>query len=151
MKFRMVDRITDYHPKQSIRGIKAVSFEEYELKSAFANVPHLPETLIMESLFQLGNWLIILSSDFSQMGLLVRTGEIRFLEHLRPGQSLLMEAQVRSYRRDGILFDGRAFVGPKMIAAGEGCLSVLVELSDYYDPNDLRVLFSEIYTPVSGA
>jgi 3-hydroxyacyl-[acyl-carrier-protein] dehydratase len=147
MKFRMVDRIIDFQAKRRISGIKSLSFEEYELKSAFADQPHLPETLIMESLFQLGNWLIILSSDFSQMGLLVRTNEVRFLEPLRPGQSLLMEAEVRIYRSDGIVFDGRAIVEQEVIATGKGCLAVPVELKDYYDPNDLRVLFSQIYRP----
>ena len=72
MKFRMVDRILAWQPRQHIRGIKTVSFEEYQLKAAFADQPHLPQTLVMESLFQLGNWLIMLSSDFSQMGLIVR-------------------------------------------------------------------------------
>ena len=67
MKFRMVDRIIDFVPQKSIRGVKTVSFEEYQLKSAFGGEPSLPETLIMESLFQLGNWLIMLSSDFSQI------------------------------------------------------------------------------------
>lgn len=147
MKFRMVDRIIDFQAEKSIRGIKALSFEEYELKSAMADEPHLPETLIMEALFQLGNWLIMLSSDFSKMGLLVRTNEVRFWEPLRPGQSLLMEAEVRSYRSDGILFDGKACAGQKLIAVGKGCLAVPVELADYYDPDDLRVLFSQIYRP----
>lgn len=147
MKFRMVDRIIDFQPKRSIRGIKVVSFEEYQLKSAFADGPHLPETLIMESLFQLGNWLIMLSSDFSQMGLLVRTNQIHFLEALRPGQSLVMEVEVRSYRSEGIVFDGRALVGNKVITVGKGCLATPVELTDYYDPDDLRVLFSQIYRP----
>ncbi|MHC4496102.1 MAG: hotdog family protein, partial [Planctomycetota bacterium] len=116
-------------------GIKSLSFEEYELKSAFADQPHLPETLVMEGLFQLGNWLIILSSDFSQMGLLVRTNEVHFLEPLRPGQSLLMEAEVRIYRSDGIVFDGRAIVEQEVIATGKGCLAVPVELKDYQRPS----------------
>ena len=151
MKFRMVDRIIDFQPKRSIRGIKVVSFEEYQLKSAFADDPHLPETLIMEGLFQLGNWLIMLSSDFSQMGLLVRTNQVQFLEVLRPGQSLLMEVEVRSYRSDGIAFDGRAFADQKAIATSKGCLAAPVELTDYYDADDLRVLFSQIYRPLNSS
>lgn len=147
MKFRMVDRIIDFKPKQRICGIKVVSFEEYELKSPFADQSRLPETLIMESLFQLGNWLIMLSSDFSQMGLVVRTKQIQFLDALRPGHSLLIKAIVRSYRIDGVVFDGQALVDGKVIATGEGCLAVPVGLADYYDPNDLRVLFSQIYRP----
>jgi hypothetical protein len=58
-----------------------------------------------------------------------------------------MEAEIRSYRSDGIVFDGRALVGREVIAAGKGCLAVPVELKDYYDPDDLRVLFSQIYRP----
>jgi len=147
MKFRMVDRIISFQPKRSIRGTKVVSFEEYQLKSAFADESHLPETLIMEGLFQLGNWLIMLSSDFSQIGLLVRTNQVQFLEALRPGQSLLMEVEVRSYRSEGIVFDGRAFADQKTVVTGKGCLAKPVELTDYYDADDLRVLFSQIYRP----
>ena len=54
---------------------------------------------------------------------------------------------MRSWRDDGILFDGRAMVDDKLIAVGRGCLAVPTKLDDYYDPDDLRVLFSEIYRP----
>jgi 3-hydroxymyristoyl/3-hydroxydecanoyl-(acyl carrier protein) dehydratase len=147
MKFRMVDRIVDFEGKRSIRGVKTVSFEEYELKSALGDEAHLPETLLMEGLFQLGNWLIMLSSDFSQMGLLIRINSADFLDRVRPGQSVAFEATVRSYRSDGILFDGTAHVDSKIIAAGRGCLAAPVALENYYDPDDLRVLFSQIYRP----
>lgn len=147
MKFRLVDRILDWQPRQSIRGTKAVSFEEYELKWAFGEDPRLPESLVMESVFQLGNWLVVLSSDFTQMGLLVRTQKIHFLEPLRPGEVLLIEVLVRRYRDDGIVFDGRGLVGGQEIARGTGCVATPVELAEYYDPGNLRVLFSEIYRP----
>ena len=101
----------------------------------------------MEALFQLGNWLIMLSSDFSQIGLIFRTREVRFLRTLRPGQTLLMEAEVHSYRADGVAFDGRALVDCEVIATGTGCLALPVDLQDYYDADDMRVLFSEIYQP----
>lgn len=147
MKFRMVDRILGWEPRRRITGIKTVSFEEYSLKSAFGGEARLPESLLMEGLFQLGNWLIVLSSDFTQMGLLVRVEEIRFHEQLRPGQSLRMEAEVESYRADGIVFDGKAMVGDAEIASGRGCLATPVELAEFHDPAALRVLFSEIHRP----
>ena len=115
MKFRMVDRILDWQRRRAIRGVKAVSLEEYFLKDAFGDEPHLPETLLMESLFQLGNWLVMLSSGFQQMGMVVRVGSVRFADRLRPGQRLDMEVVVRNWRADGISFDGTAS------AAGRGC------------------------------
>ncbi|MHC4118114.1 MAG: hotdog family protein [Planctomycetota bacterium] len=150
MKFRMVDRIVEFAPRSSICGVKTVSFEEYQLKSAFAGRPCLPESLIMESLFQLGNWLIILTSDFSQMGLVIRTNEIQFQRPLAPGQNMFMQVHVRSYRDDGILFDGQALVDQRVIVRGNGCLASPVDLAEYYDPENLKVLFSEIYRPDSN-
>jgi hypothetical protein len=85
------------------------------------------------------------------MGLLIRTNEIQFKQPLSPGQSMLMEVQVKSFRDDGILFDGRALVNQQTIACGRGCLATSVPLAEYYNPEDLKVLFSEIYRPVISA
>lgn len=148
MKFRMVDRILAWEPRRAIRGHKAVSFEEYQLKEPLGDEPCLPGTLVMESLFQLGNWLVILSSDFSQMGLVLRVEEVRWHDRLRPGECLEMQAEVRSYRDDGVLLDGEASACGRTIATGRGCLATPVALADYFDPEDLRTLFSEIYRPV---
>ena len=124
MKFRMVDRILSWDARRSITGIKTVSFEEYNLKSAFGDGPGLPRTLEMESLFQLGNWLIMLSSDFTQMGLVVRTQEVRFESPHKPGAHLRLELEVRSYRKDGVLFDGRAFSGSQVWSTRWICVPV---------------------------
>ena len=149
MKFRMVDRILQWESCDSIRGVKAVSFEEYELRRPMGDEPYLPESMIVECLFQLGNWLVVLSSDFRQMGVVVRLEGVRFIDRLRPGRQLDMELQVRSWRDDGILFDGQASAGGQSIVTGLGCLATPAPLTEYYDPKDLRVLFSEIYRPAT--
>jgi 3-hydroxymyristoyl/3-hydroxydecanoyl-(acyl carrier protein) dehydratase len=147
MRFRMVDRIGSYEPHRSICGAKAVSFEEYSLRTALGCEPSLPESLLLESLFQLGNWLIVLSSDFTQMGLVIRTGRVEFLEPVGPGQRIDSTIIVKHYREDGICFDGEAKVGDKVVARGASCLAIPAPLRDYCDPDDLRVLFSEIHRP----
>jgi hypothetical protein len=60
---------------------------------------------------------------------------------------MTMELEARNYRDDGILLDGTAWSGDRQIATGEGCLAVPVPLADYQDPDDLRMLFAEIYAP----
>lgn len=148
MKFRMVDRILAWQPRRSITGVKAVSFEEYSLKSPWGSEPALPESLVMEGLFQLGNWLIVLSSEFTQMGLLVRIEEVQFHEPLGPGQSLRMHIEVASYRKDGVVFNGVATAAGRPIASGRGCLATPVDLEGFCNPADLKVLFSEIHLPI---
>ena len=147
MKFRMIDRIWGYEARRSIRGAKVVSFEEYSLRAALGTEASLPETLLLESLFQLGNWLVILSSDFTQMGLVFRTGRIEFVEPVGPGQRVEGTIRVKQYRKDGICFDGEARVGERVVARGTSCLAVPAPLAEYCDPDDLRVLFSQIHRP----
>lgn len=147
MKFRMIDRICGHETRRSISGIKTVSFEEYSLRTAMGLDACLPETLLLESLFQLGNWLIVLSSDFTQMGLVVRTGRVEFIEPVGPGQRITASVFVKRYRDNGVCFDGQARVGDRAVISGTSCLAAPVPLADYCDPDDLRVVFSQIHRP----
>lgn len=110
MKFRLVDKITSWKANERITGIKAVSFEEYSLKEAFGAEAHLPEMLLLESFLQLGNWLILLSTDFRQMGMVTRITEARFHERLRPGRQSHMEVTITRRRADGFEIDRKSVV-----------------------------------------
>lgn len=145
MKFRLVDKIVSWSPYQRIIGIKAVSFEEYCLKESFGDEPRLPETLLLESFLQLGNWLILLSSDFKETGVVVRISEVRFTGFLLPGQQLRMEVTLARRREDGFEMSGEGKVDGRTVITGLGCLAVPILASEHADPDDLRVLFSEIY------
>ena len=147
MKFRLVDRILSWTPHQRIRGLKAVSFEEYSLKAAWGEEGRLPETLLLESVLQLGNWLILLSTDFRQMGLVVKLGRVEFLDALKLGQQAEIEVTLRQGREEGFVLSGAGRVEGRPIITGVECLAVPVPADDYVSPEDLRVVFSEIYRP----
>jgi 3-hydroxymyristoyl/3-hydroxydecanoyl-(acyl carrier protein) dehydratase len=147
MKFRFVDKITSWLPYQRITGVKVVSFEEYSLKETFGDEPRLPETLLLESFLQLGNWLLLLSSDFKETGMAVRISEVRFHGFLLPGQPLQMDVHLARRREDGYELKGEGRVNGRTIISGLGCLAVPVPAAELVDPADLRVLFSEIYEP----
>jgi len=147
MKFRFVDKITSWSPYERISGVKAVSFEEYCLKEKFGDEARLPETLLLESFLQLGNWLILLSSDFNQLGVVVRISTVRFHDFLLPGQQLQMDVTVARRHDDGFELDGEGRVNGRAIISGLGCLAAPAPAAEYVNPDDLRVLFSEIYEP----
>ena len=150
MKFRLVDKITSWASWQHISGIKAVSFEEYSLKEAFGEKPRLPEMLVLESFLQLGNWLVMLSSDFQQMGTVARISKVQFHDDFLPGQSLRLEARLTRRREDGFELAGEGLVNGRHVISGLGCLASPVPLVDYMNPADMRVLFSEIYEPAGA-
>ena len=147
MKFRLVDKITSWNRWESIRGIKAVSFEEYSLKEPFGEKPRLPEMLLLESFLQLGNWLVVLSSDFQQMGMVARLSEVRFHDCLLPGQRLQLEVRLTRRREDGFELAGEGHCQGRRVISGLGCLAATAHLAEFHNPDDLRVLFSEIYAP----
>jgi 3-hydroxymyristoyl/3-hydroxydecanoyl-(acyl carrier protein) dehydratase len=144
MKFRFVDQIVAWSPWERIRGVKAVSFEEYQLKEAFGDEARLPETLLLESFFQLGNWLILLSSGFQQTGFVVRLNEARFYDSLRPGEAVCMDVTVTHRHEDGLELAGEGRVNDRVIVTGLGCLATPVPAADLFNPDELRVLFEEI-------
>jgi len=151
MKFRFVDRITSWQPHERITGLKAVSFEEYSLKNAFGDAPRLPSMLLLESLLQLGNWLILLSTDFQQMGSVIRLHDVRFHGALRPGRVVNMEVTMLRHHADGFELCGEGRVDGRLIISGMGCLAAPLPASDYFNPDDLRVVFSEIYQKNPGS
>jgi 3-hydroxymyristoyl/3-hydroxydecanoyl-(acyl carrier protein) dehydratase len=147
MKFRMVDRILAWQPHSAIRGVKALSFEEYELREPLGYPPALPESLILESLFQLANWLVMLSTDYRQACIGAQLDEARFLHPLLPGRRMLMDVTVESWRDDGVIVAGAVSDERQPITIVQRCVAAIVPLADFYDPDDLRVLYSEIYRP----
>jgi 3-hydroxyacyl-[acyl-carrier-protein] dehydratase len=151
VKFRLVDKITSWDPWHWITGVKAVSFEEYSLKEAFGEQPRLPEMLMLESVLQLGNWLVMLSSDFQLTGIVARISEVRFEGCLLPGQRLQLEVRVIRRREDGIEFAGEGSVEGQRVISGSGCLASVARLEDYQSPKDMRVLYSEIHEPSEAA
>jgi 3-hydroxyacyl-[acyl-carrier-protein] dehydratase len=148
MKFRFVDRITSWKPHESITGFKAVSFEEYSLKEVFGDEPRLPDMLLLESILQLGNWLILLSTDFQQMGSVIRIHEAQFHGALRPGGVVRMDVTMLRHHDDGFELTGEGRVDGQLVISGAGCLAAPLAAADYYNPEDLRVLFSEIHRPL---
>lgn len=147
MKFRLVDRIISWTPYERIRGVKTVSFEEYSLREPLGEEARLPESLLLESFLQLGNWLIMLSSDFAQMGMVIRLSEVQFHGSLTPGQQVDMEVVLKRQREDGFELSGEGRVQGRIVVSGKDCLAAPVPAQDYVSPEDMRVLFAEIYQP----
>ncbi len=148
MKFRMVDQILAWEPGRLIRGTKAVSFEEYCAPLPLGSAPELPASLALESLLQLGNWLIMLSSDYAHVGFVAELGRVEFASALRPGQRMTTELSVQEKDGTNWLLRGSGWVSGRDVVRVEGIRLQLRPLAAYFHADDLRVLFSEICRPV---
>ena len=146
MKFRLVDRIDDWEPFFSVRGRKSVSFEEYQLKTDFGGRAALPETLLLEAGFQLLRWLCILSTNFSKTLWVEEIGSTEFYRPLGPGEAAEISANIVELLGEDVRFDLHGSVNGDRLFVCRASLGHLRPLEDFFDPDDLRTLFSEIST-----
>jgi hypothetical protein len=95
-------------------------------------------------MFQLANWLIVLSTGFRKIGLILSVRSIRVKRPPTQGETVNLHVDWRASRPEGALFTGWGRVGDEEILTGEGCMAYLTDLCDLEDAGDLRVLFEEI-------
>lgn len=118
----LVDRAEDFHPSQSIVGIKGVTVNEPFFVGHFPDYPVMPGVLIVEAIAQTGALLMSKSLDALVEGktiLFMSLDNCRFRHPVRPGDLLRMPVEVLRARGDVFKFRGRAMVGDKVAAEVE--------------------------------
>ena len=147
MKLRCVDCILAWEPWRTIRGVKAVSFEEYCLPAGLGLPEHLPAALALESVFELARWLAVLSSDFQQIALPIELEHCTFTRPLRPGERMQIDLVAQPPAQGEFVFSAQARTRTAEVLLVRVARARLWPLADHVNPDDLRVLYSEIHRP----
>ncbi len=146
MRFVFVDRIDKIEKNKYARGIKAVSFEEGFLKSPNYGNGIFPPLLLMECAAQLASWLIMYSSDFKQMPLMAKMDKVSLFENVKTGTTISTEVNILSMNEEGALINADIFTFPggRLIAKGERCLCVFVDLDEFADKEEMEARFLDL-------
>lgn len=145
MRWHLVDKITKIVPWKKALGVKVVSFEEYSLKKRWGEKGALPQSLLIESVLQLGAWLIIYSSDFKIQPFIVKIGKIDFKDNAVMGQILDLEVSIDSRNENGVIMSGRVFSKGKLIVEGQEAIGVFGDLGLYQKTGAVKSLFNHLY------
>lgn len=142
MRYLLVDRILEWAPGESIRGIKNVAMSEDFLEFHFPGNPIMPGALLVEALVQLSGWLEAASSDFRNWILLHTVHRCMFYGFAFPGDTVELGVRTQG-GGDGAR---RTFVGTctvadkkKVVAEFEG---ETIPLGDIEHREDQRKLFT---------
>lgn len=132
MRYLLVDRIVEYKPAESMRGIKNVALSEDFLEHHFPKNPIMPGALLLEALAQLAGWLEAASSNFQNWFLLERVERCMFYGFTFPGDSVELELRLKSRSDAERVFTGSCSVNGKRKVAAEfaGATLALAELED---------------------
>lgn len=97
MRFSQLDRIIALEKGKTISAVKCLSLSEEYLQDHFPRFPVMPGVLMLESLFQASMWLIRVTHDFQYSSVALReTKNIKFQGFVQPGDSLLVNAEIKS-------------------------------------------------------
>ncbi len=119
MRYFMIDRITEFHAGRSAAGIKNVTLSEEILHDHFPDHPVFPGAFMIESMAQLGGFLIEMSlntPDCIRRALLVQIDQAKFHAGSRPGDQIILTARLGQQMEDAVKISASAEISGERAA-----------------------------------
>ena len=121
--FLLVDRVLSVTPGQSIVALKNVTANEAHFVGHFPSHPVMPGVLVVEALAQAGGILAWESADAEERAVsilyLVGIENARFKLPVRPGDQLILRADLLKFKRGLWCFRCKAQVGERVAAEAD--------------------------------
>lgn len=123
--FLLVDRILDIEiDKNRITGLKNVTYNEPFFTGHFPSKPIMPGVLIVEAMAQCGGILLMHTMEDidKKMAFFTTMDNVKFKKQVIPGDQLIFEMEILSYRRGFCKMKGKAYkgyAGGELAAEGE--------------------------------
>ena len=118
--FLLVDRVTSLDAGKAIRGIKNVTMNEPYFPGHFPQFAVMPAVLVIEALAQLASILAYKATghtpDDGTLIFFAGIDDARFRRQVRPGDQLVLEADVQKFVRGVGKFAVRAKVDGEIVA-----------------------------------
>ena len=127
----LVDRILDFEPKDWIRGLKNVSYNEEIFQGHFPSRPVFPGVYIVEAMAQTGGCLLLREFEDRAKKVIYFMGidKVKFRKPVQPGDQLVMEVKVLQFKGRICKMRGEAFVGGQKVAEAE-FMSMLMDVAE---------------------
>jgi 3-hydroxyacyl-[acyl-carrier-protein] dehydratase len=121
--FLLVDRVVEFHERQSLVGIKNVTVNEPFFQGHFPEKPVMPGVLILEALAQATGLLAFSTgnrgAERDSLYYLVGIDKARFKQPVEPGDQLRLSVELIKIRRGIWVFNTEATVDGKTAATAE--------------------------------
>ncbi len=124
--FLLVDKVTEIEDGKKAVGIKNVTVNEPFFQGHFPGNPIMPGVLIVESLAQVGAVMLLsMPENKGKLGVFTGINSMKFRRQVVPGDTLLLEAELVTYRHGMGKANVKATVDGAVAAAGEISFAVI--------------------------
>ncbi len=124
--FLLVDKITELEEGKRIVGVKNVTANEPQFTGHFPGNPITPGVLITESLAQVGAVLLLsMPENRGKLGLFTGINNFKFRRQVVPGDTMILEADLLTYRHGMGKANVKATVEGQVAAMGEISFAVV--------------------------
>lgn len=131
--FLMIDFVTEVEPGQFAKGYKNLTNNEWYFPIHFPNAPNMPGALQLEAMAQMLTVAVTTLEGLEGKVTHALEHKVKFRKEVLPGQSLIIEAEVLSWRR-GVC---RGFATGKTdgeVACEASMLITIPDILDQYLP-----------------
>lgn len=125
----LVDRILDFERGQWIKGLKNISYNEQIFQGHFPKRPVFPGVMIVEAMAQTGGCLVMQEFEdlASKVIYFMSIDSVKFRKPVVPGDQLVMEVRILSFKGRVCKLRGEAFVNGTKVAEAE-FMSMLMDV-----------------------
>ena len=118
--FLLVDRILELEENRVV-GVKNVTINEPFFQGHFPEHPIMPGVLIIESMAQVGGFLLLhrVEKPEDKVVYITKVDKMRFRKPVRPGDQLRSELKMVRFRKGLCVMEGKGWVGDEVVAEGE--------------------------------
>ena len=124
--FLLVDKILEMEEGKTITGVKNVTINEPFFQGHFPGNPIMPGVLICEALAQVGAVLLLgMEENKGKLGVFTGINNFKFRKQVVPGDTLVLKAELLTYRHSMGKANVEATVDGKTAAKGEISFAVI--------------------------
>ncbi len=119
MRWFLIDKFVELEKGKRAKAVKNISLSEDHLHDHFPGFPIMPPSLMVESMAQTGGILAGYTKDFEENVILAKIPKVEFFEFVRPGDQLVLEAELVEIRDEGSTVHAWGSVEGKRVLEGE--------------------------------
>ena len=116
MRWIWIDKFVEFESGRRAVAVKNVTLAEEHLHDHFPGYPVMPECLMIEAMAQTAGILVGEARNFEEKVILAKIGKAAFFDHVVPGDSIKLEAQIETISSEAAGISGKITRSGQLIA-----------------------------------